>query len=169
MAESGLQSPRLRESELSVRSLLVPLDGMTLIVPNALVSEVAILTEITPISGGAKWLHGTIAWRGLRVPILSFERAIGGTAGNPTRQSRAIVFNTLNNNRELPFLAVLSQRIPRLLLVTGRMLQGAKQATPQAGVLARFELQGGEVLVPDMDRLEHLLCEEGVKVERDLV
>jgi chemosensory pili system protein ChpC len=165
-AEPGLQSQPPRESELAVRSLLIPLDGMALLVPNALVSEVATLSEIKPVSVGIPAMLGSIRWRGLQLPLLSFERVIGNKLGMPVRNSRAIILNTLNGNREMPFIAVLSQRIPRLLLVTGRMLQRTSDAPPQEAVLATLELQGDEVLVPDVDRLEQLLRQRGVKVER---
>jgi chemosensory pili system protein ChpC len=164
--DPGLQSQPPKDSELAVRSLLVPLDGMALLVPNALVSEVATLSEITPASGKAPWLLGSITWRGLQIPLVSFEKVAGGRVGLAGRNSRAIVFNTLNGNRELPFVAVLSQRIPRLLLVTGRMLQSVDAVPAQEGVLSCVELQGEAVVIPDVDRLEQLLREQGMKVER---
>lgn len=163
--ESGLQS-RTREADLTVRSLVIPLNGMSLLVPNALVSEVATLATVMAVPGKARWLLGTMEWRGLRVPVLSFEGVASGAVSAPARNSRAIVFNTLNNNRDLPFLAVLSQRIPRLLLVTARMLQRADGASAGDAVLTRLKLQDEDVLVPDMDRLEQLLQQQGVRVER---
>ena len=149
-----------------MRSLVIPLDGMALVVPNALISEVATLGEMTPATGTEEWLIGSIQWRGLRVPLVSYERVLGNARALPGRNSRAIVFNTLNGNRELPFVAVLSQRIPRLLLVTARMLQRVDEDKPHDAVLARLELQGDEVLVPDVDRLEQMLIRQGARVER---
>jgi chemosensory pili system protein ChpC len=164
--QSGQQSPPVREADIAVRSLLVPLDGMGLLVPNALVSEVATLSQVTPLADSPEWLLGKMPWRGLAIPLVSFEAISGGGLSAPTHNSRAIVFNTLNGNRELPFVAVLSQRIPRLLLVTARMLNRVEDAPPQDGVLTRIEMDGDEVLVPDMDWLEQTLIQQGIKLGR---
>ena len=161
------QTPAVpKDTEIAVRSLVVPLDGMSLLVPNALVSEVATLSEIQPPRQALDWLAGTIEWRGLQVPLISFERFVGASGGTPTRNSRAIVLNTLNGNRELSFIAVLSQRIPRVLLVTSRMLRTIENAKPQDGVLSLVDLQGDEVRIPDVDRIEQLLGQHQVTVER---
>ena len=163
-AESTTSAPK--PTEISVRSLVVPLDGMALLVPNALVSEVATLAEIQPPHRPVTWLAGKIEWRGLQIPLVSFERLLGETGGAPSRNSRAIVLNTLNSNRQLPFIAILSQRIPRLLLVTARMLRSLDDAELQEGVLSRVDLQGDEVSIPDVDRIEQLLGQHQVVVER---
>jgi chemosensory pili system protein ChpC len=109
---------------------------------------------------------GTVVWRGLRIPLVSFERILGAGGGSPRSTSRAVVFNTLNGNRALPFIALLSQRIPRLLLVTGSVLNAIDGAVPGDGVLMRVEMHGDELVVPDMDRMEQLLVQHGIRVER---
>jgi hypothetical protein len=72
----------------------------------------------------------------------------------------------LNGNRDLPFIAVLSQRIPRLMLVTGRMLSRVDDAPAQEGVLTRVEMHGDEVVVPDVDFLERMLVQQGIRAGR---
>jgi hypothetical protein len=46
------------------------------------------------------------------------------------------------------------------------MLRRVDDASQRDGVLINVELQGDEVVVPDMDRLEQILVRHGVKVER---
>jgi chemosensory pili system protein ChpC len=165
-AAPGLESTKPADADLSVRSLLIPLEGMAILVPNALVSEVATLGDVAPDAHGPGWLIGSILWRGLRIPLVSFERITGASGGNPGRNSRAIVFNTLNGNRDLPFIAILSQRIPRLMLVTGRMLGRVDDAPAQEGILTRVEMHGDEVVVPDVDFLERMLVQQGIRAGR---
>jgi chemosensory pili system protein ChpC len=127
---------------------------------------VAALGPVTAVGAGLPWLTGTVEWRGLRVPLISFERLTGGAGGAPTHNSRAIVLNTLNGNRDLPFIAVLSQRIPRLLLVTARMAGPMEDKDPVEGVLSYVDMQGDEAVIPDIDRIEQLLGRNRVRVER---
>jgi chemosensory pili system protein ChpC len=105
-------------------------------------------------------------WRGLGIPLISFERIFGLRGGSAVRNSRAIILNTLNGNRQLPFVAILSQRIPRLLLVTARMLKTVNNAPAQEGILSRVEIQGEHAMIPDIDKMEQLLLRHGVKVDR---
>lgn len=144
----------------AVRSLVIPLHGMALLLPNAMVAEVATLGEIRPAGPGPAWLLGRINWRGLTLPLVAFERLAGGPECDVGRRSRAVVLNTLNGSRELPFVALLSQGIPRLVLATESALRPADEEAALEGVLCRVRVAGSEMLIPDIDRIEALLEEQ---------
>lgn len=158
------QKAPAQTGEAAIRCLLVPLDGAALLIPNALVSEVAPFQAPVP-TAGPSWLLGHIEWRGLAVPLISIESLAGMAGGQPQRMSRAIVCNTLNGNSQMPFIAVLSCAIPRMQLVTAGTLPSSAE-TAQEGLLCRFQ-QGDEVLlIPDLDRIEQWLCDAGIVVKR---
>jgi chemosensory pili system protein ChpC len=148
----------------TVRCLVIPLEGTALLIPNALVSEVAPFQSPVPMNG-PQWLLGQIQWRGLSVPLISIEAMAGMPKGQPERMSRAIVFNTLNGNQHMPFIAVASRGIPRMLGVAPEMLPPGCASAPE-GVLCRFEYNGETMMIPDLDRIERWLLDGGIVVQR---
>lgn len=150
--------------DAAIRCLVVPLDGFSLMMPNALVSEVASFQIPAPMSA-PEWVLGRIQWRGLIVPLVSLERMLGFPGGKPARMSRAIVLNTLNGDARMPFIAILSRGIPRMHSVTVGMLPEATETVAE-GVLCRFELGGEIMMIPDLDRIEQGLLHHGLVVGR---
>jgi len=150
---------------MSVRSLVVPLNGLAMLIPNTAVAEVADYKVPQPVLDSPGWLLGMMLWRGRSIPLLAFEQYLGRSTGVGGVHARAIVCNTLNGNRLLPFVAILAQGIPRLQEIKGEMLELADRdgssATPAAAALVR--LGGQEAVIPDLDVVERMLLQLGIK------
>jgi len=139
-----------------VRSVLLPLKGGQLMLPNAAVSEVVGYRkpeqESRPASG---WFLGTQVWRQQILPLVSFERLLGLPAEAPSRHSRVAVCNTLNGNPKLPYIGVLLHNIPRLVRASEENI--APLEPPRnlgIFVLRQVKILGEEAWIPDLDALE---------------
>ncbi|MCG6887924.1 MAG: chemotaxis protein CheW [Proteobacteria bacterium] len=140
----------------AIHCLLIPMYGGSLLLPNAALAEVITYTDPMPIDDAPDWLLGHLNWREHTIPLISFELASGGEAGTTREGSRIAVLNTLNSNPKVPYVAILVQGIPHLQLVLPDTLTENKAATRQRpSVSAQVVLDGQEVLVPDLDSLEH--------------
>ncbi|MET0331534.1 MAG: chemotaxis protein CheW, partial [Dyella sp.] len=67
-----------------IRCVLVPVGTLRLLLPNASVAEVITMPLPEPVPGAPDWLLGRIAWRGWRMPLLSFGKLAG--AAEPDRE-----------------------------------------------------------------------------------
>lgn len=163
MANSAQNTAQDQEA---VRSLVVPLAGIHLLVPDIAVAEVVAYREPVPIPGAAPWMMGLVEWRGLRIPLLAFE-VLAGTATEPVPGARRLViFNTLRGNEKLPFVAVASQGIPRSVRVSrGSVQQSALAAEP--GIICRLGVGEVSLAIPDLDAIEDALAQGGLAVIRD--
>lgn len=161
-SQPAAAAPEDPYAALSVRSLVVPLNGFSLVIPNTAVAEVADYKVPQPVLDAPGWLLGMMLWRGRSIPLLSFEQFMGRSSGVGGVHARAVVCNTLNGNRMLPFIAVLAQGIPRLQEVKGEMLElDDSGSTPAAA--AQIRLGGQEAVIPDLDVVERLLLQLGIK------
>ena len=61
-----------------MRGVLVPVGKHHLLLPNAAVAEVLGFEEPAPENDAPDWLLGRIDWRGWRIPVISWERALEG-------------------------------------------------------------------------------------------
>lgn len=152
------------ESELAVRCLLMPFQGFNLLIPNTAVAEVIGYEAPRSLEQTPAWLRGFIAWRGRNVPVVSLETLLGLSEGVPSSHSRVIIFNALGAGKTLPFLAMIAQGIPRLHALKEENLHYAPgERKQETGVLVRLLVDGNPVVVPDLEQLEKMLNQIGVR------
>lgn len=167
MSESKTQQSGTAASAtagMAVRSLIIPLSGIALILPNTAVAEVADYRAPQPISASPDWLLGMMQWRGRTIPLLAFEQFAGLAAGVGGVHARTIVCNTLNRNVTLPFIGLLAQGIPRLTEVKADVLEPTEGEEPaQEAIAARVRFGGLEAVIPDLDAIERMLVRLGIK------
>ncbi|WEJ72683.1 chemotaxis protein CheW [Pseudomonas sp. PSE14] len=157
--EGGQPAVATNAAPDSLTGLLVPLAGRNLLLPNVAVAELITYRAPHPVDGLPSWYLGQVAWRDLRLPLLSFEAASGGQA-QVSAGARVLVLNALGGRPNVKFLALLVQGIPRSLKV-GADLQRADVP------LARLELDAvnlgdEQARIPDLIALEQMLADSGL-------
>lgn len=159
----GLFGSRPEEGEqqdIVVRSLLIPVSGTYLLLPNAAVAEVTHYGEVVPIGGAPGWLLGIASWRGRDLPLVSFEVLARLPAAESPKDRRLVVCNTLNGNPELPFIGLAAGGIPRLLQVNGAALERSDSGEqPGERMYVPVSLKGEAAVIPDLDVLENLVTQ----------
>ncbi len=142
----------------NLNCLLIPLDGMMVLLPNSAVAELVPYVSPTPVAGAPDWFLGVAEWRERRIPVVSFEAATGGRVAAATPDSRLLVLNTLQGNPKLPYIAIVTQAIPRLQVLRESSVSASNGAGRGGQSVAAYVDLGGEnVVVPDIDDLEHRL------------
>lgn len=138
-----------------VHCLKIPLHEDNALLPNAAVAEVIAFNEPEPISDAPDWLLGHVQWRDRKVPLISLEAAIGGDIVEKTGP-RIAVLNTLNSNPRVPYIAILMQGIPSLMIVKPDALNWneEKQSNQNQSVSGYITMDGDMAMVPNLDNLE---------------
>ncbi len=154
------------ETSTVVRAQLIPLTDMNLLLPNTCIAEVIGVAEMNPVKSTPEWFLGMMDWRGVRIPVISFETMNGLPAASPTRNSRVAVLNGIRGDEKLPFYGVLAQGIPRLLALDRSAMSSLKKPAHKL-TLASDQVQLGEetAVIPDQKQLETLLVKEVSKIK----
>ena len=92
----------------SLTGLLVPLADRTLLLPNVAVAELIPYRAPQVTQGMPAWFLGQVAWRDLRLPLLSFEAASNGQA-QIGPGARVAVINALGGRSEVKFIALVAE------------------------------------------------------------
>ncbi|NBB93075.1 MAG: hypothetical protein GVY32_07910 [Gammaproteobacteria bacterium] len=145
-------------SETEVRSVMVPLTGIEILVPNATVAEVVGYTDPEPIPDAVDWVLGTILWHGWQVPVISYSRLIEEASEEDMRGARMCILKTLIDTERMPYMAILSQGHPKLTTITEVNLEEIPADSNPIAVAGRVEVDGREAIIPDLDRLGHLVA-----------
>jgi chemosensory pili system protein ChpC len=139
-----------------VRSVLIPLQGAQLLLPNASVAEVVHYVAPEALPDSPDWLLGQMSWREQSVPLVSFERLMGQSMDEQTsRQTRVAICYTLNGNTQRPYIAILAASRPRLVQVLDNNISPETEVRELgAEVLRQVKVDGERALIPDLDELE---------------
>jgi chemosensory pili system protein ChpC len=154
------QSTTTARTVEAIRCLAVPLSQDTLLVPGTLVAEVTIYAAPVAVPNAPAWMLGLMPWRGLSVPLVSADRLLGGRSDGTI--DRVVVFNTLGGSVQLPFLAMPSSGIPRLLRVEPQQAAAAGGSNENDFVLRRVKIGDAEYIIPNFDVLEPMLLGLGL-------
>jgi len=150
---------KLRASE--VRSVLIPLGDRQLLLPNAVVAEVMGYQPPVPVEDVPEWFLGHMVWRGIMIPVVSFEAMLGNPVVTPGHRGRIAIMNCLNHHPRFSHFGLVVQAIPSLVRVTAEnVLPVATQDAGSDGVIRQaVELDMSPALIPDLDNIEQRLNE----------
>ena len=150
----------MKENSQSLSCVMIPVCDRQLLLPNVSIAEVV---DFSSTDGGANtpdWLVGFLDWRGLKLPVISYDAANGGSLTVPgDNRGRIIVLNTIGaSHQQAPFMALITQGIPsqaRLEEDQIRQLEG--DAGPAD--LMQVEVDGETAWIPNLEFLESLALE----------
>lgn len=149
---------RLEKKIQEIASLLVPLRDCLLLLPNVSVAEIVPITQVAPVSDAPDWYLGDCLWREQKVPLLSFELLNDDPKGGTSSRARIAVLNSTGVSDDLPFIAIVTQGLPRLARVS------EEEIRERDGDKKPFELMyvswaGEDAVIPDISRMEQTLLD----------
>lgn len=148
-----------------VYSLLIPLTGDRLIVPRACVAEVVRFGAPKRKEGSQPWLLGAVNWNGRDLPVVSYEGLIGKDVPVPTGRTRIVVFVASTGELKTGFFGITTQGFPQLVRVNRDVLklEATEGWAEGAPALCRVKMINEFPLIPDLEKLEHLLARESIQ------
>jgi chemosensory pili system protein ChpC len=155
------QAPVAGSAPPTLNCLLLPLTDRTLLLPSVALAELINQRPVEPRPGMPDWYLGEIVWRGLRLPLLSFETASSGTLpAAPASGARVAVINAIGGRPHLKFFALLVQGIPRPCKLDAAL---AAAGAPLAALELGSAVAGGEAArIPDLVGLEQRMADTGL-------
>lgn len=140
--------------------VLIPVLGGNLLLPNVSIAEVVDYAEADAPAGAPSWLLGQLSWRGISLPLISYDAANGGAPVLPqTHRGRIAVLNTADEQHgKLPFLAIVTQGIPRQTKVEEAVLTPG-DGSPGPADLSIVAFAGELARIPNLEYLKQLVAE----------
>ncbi|OZG75155.1 chemotaxis protein CheW [Hahella sp. CCB-MM4] len=141
-----------------ISCLLIPVKDRQLLLPNASVAEIVDFQQPEKTTGSPEWFLGYIRWRGIRLPVISYDAANDqGAAPAPSQQARIAVTNTIGEHHgNLPFIAFVTEGLPRLMKVTKEEITERDEVALSFADQAAVRISGEEAFIPKLEKLEEL-------------
>lgn len=138
---------------------LIPIHQTNLLVPNVSIAEITPWRRLRPKPDTPSWHLGSLAWRGMQVPVISYE--ILNDAPElvlPPNEPNAclLIMNRSRPSEDLKFYGLAAQALPRLLRIADDDLvqQGAAEHSAEA---YRVRLGTESAIVPKLGTIEELV------------
>ena len=143
---------------LEVHCMLVPTNQETLLLPTSTMAEVIDYSTPEPMAEAPPWLLGQVEWENRQVPVFSFSALINGTdAGEVPSKSKIMILKSLSNSARVPYLGLLFGGLPRPVSIKEDKLVETGDEKKSLGVYSRVTVEDSEAIIPDLDRLTHLV------------
>lgn len=149
-------------SETSLKTYLVPLQRDKMILPASVIAEIIPYEPLQRIEDTAEWFLGILGWRGLRIPVISFESLTSRRSSFSlvsVASASLMIIRTLRTRDDIPFYAMVSQAIPELLEISEGTLEEDSKEDLGETELARVKIGETQISIPDMEYIEASLNE----------
>jgi len=154
------------EKSSVIRAQLIPLVNMSMILPNSCIAEIISPGELNPVKKTPRWFLGMMDWRGVRIPVISFEAANDIASSTPMHNVRIAVLNGISGEDNLPFYGVVSQGIPKLMSLEKSAISAIKMPELKLPLASeQTQLADGAAVIPDQNKIEKLLAAEIRKIK----
>lgn len=143
-----------------IKCILLTLRTENVVVPNAAVAEIVSLREIKKINKAPQWLLGRIHWRGVDIPLVSFEAASEG-AGAAMTANQAAVIHLISNDGKVsayPYVGLSISGVPHISLFSKEQIATDTQVKkPHPMVAQRIRINGAAASILDIDAIASMI------------
>jgi chemosensory pili system protein ChpC len=138
--------------------MVIPTHRETLLLPTSVMEEVLEYQEPAPMESAPPWLLGQVDWQNRQVPVFSFNALINGTEVDEVPpSSKIMILKSLTESGRVPYLGILLGDLPRPVQIKEADLHETGDEKKSLGVFSRVSFEDQEAIIPDLDRLTHLV------------
>lgn len=138
--------------------MVAPTEGNRLLLPTSVISEVIDFRPPLAMEFAPPWLLGHVEWENRQVPVFSFTGLIDGVdPGPPPPRSKIMIVKSLAETGRVPYLGILLTGLPRPVTVKPDDIEQTGDERKALGVFSRVVFEDDEAIVPELDRLTHLV------------
>ncbi len=145
-----------------IHSQMLAIENGLLILPNTAIAEIVHYSEPTPVDNLPQWLLGTMEWRGIRIPLLSLEHAMGNDLPVLAANNHIAIINCLNSDKSLNFYGIITIGLPRLVNINENKLSPSTKEANNPLILSNVVVNKSETMIPNLDAIESLVKETGL-------
>ncbi|AOY89591.1 chemotaxis protein CheW [Marinobacter salinus] len=147
----------MNDNSQTLSCVMIPMSGRQLLLPNVTIAEVVDYASTDAGRNAPDWLVGYLDWRGLNLPVISYDSANGGTMIVPgDNRGRIVVLNTVGeHHQEVPFVALITQGIPSQARLTEDQIRKLDGEAGPADLM-QVEVDGEQAWIPNLEYIESL-------------
>ena len=138
----------------TIEAKLLALQDRTLLVPSVAITDTVPMAGLIVESHPENpWVLGRIHWRGLRLPVISFELMAGSTLQKHSEHARIAIFQRCSEESSVSFWGMLIQSDASDVAVAENDLEGNEEAAEEIELIAAT-VNGTIARIPDFSQID---------------
>lgn len=149
----------MEESLNIIASLYLPVTGNNLVLPNVSVAEIVDYQAPEVVSDKPEWFLGNINWRGVTLPVISYDKLNEVAPPETADNNRLAVINTIGTDHsKLPFFGIITQGIPSQIKVDKDSIKEIEEDDSKGPAdLLKVKVQGDLATIPNLEYIEKMI------------
>ena len=151
-------TPVSSEGTTEIPSLLVPMSGCKLVLPTVSVAEMVVYqapqVSLDSSSETPQWFLGNFLWRGVQVPMVSYEVLNNDNLPSIKDDSQLIILNRTGVDSKLNFICMPTQGIPRLSRVAANEISENTRLSAKLYDQMQVFVAGEQAAIPNIEKIE---------------
>lgn len=142
-----------------IKCVLLTLRTENVVVPNAALAEIVSLRDVNKISNAPQWVLGKMHWRGVDIPLVSFEAAAEG-AGAAMSANQAAVIHLISNDGKAayPYVGISISGVPHISDFSKEQIATDTQERKAHPMVAqRIRINGAAASILDISSIAAML------------
>jgi len=140
-----------------IKCVILTLKKQNVLVPNALVAEIISVKDIETSGDRPGWYVGDMKWRGVEIPLLSFEASGGEKISSVNLNTQAVVLIAVGKNGDVgesPYLGLVMSGVPHVSDFSRDQIKSDDDgAEPHPMVAQKVRINGARVSILDVDAM----------------
>jgi chemosensory pili system protein ChpC len=133
-----------------IATLLIPVSGKHLVLPNVNVAEIIPYTPPIAEDDVPTWYLGCFIWRNTRVPLISFEAINDEPFAARGSNRRIAILNNVIGDPNVPFCGIVTEGLPRLMRLLPEEIAEDPDSAPGPAEIARVLVNGERASIPNV-------------------
>lgn len=137
-----------------IATLLVPVGGKQLVLPNVTVAEIIPFVEPTPEDDMPTWYLGSFSWRNTLVPLVAFEAINDEPFARRSHNRRIAILNNVIGDPTLPFCGIVTEGLPRLMRLLPDEIANDEETIIGPAEIGRVLVNGERASIPNVGYIQ---------------
>ena len=150
-----------------IKSIILTLKNELVMVPNAAVAEIISVNDVKEIDGSPRWVLGKARWRGVELPVVSFEAAGGDSAQDVNINTQVAVMYTVSGDADIDkahsYIGLAIHGVPHVNTFSRGQIRSDEHASVGHPMLAqKVRINGAAAGILDIYAIEKMLQQAAI-------
>ena len=155
----------MEQNKELIKSIILTLKNELVVVPNAAVAEIISVQGVKEVDGTPAWMLGKARWRGVEVPVVSYEAAGGDDAQAVSINTQVAVMYAANENKDkpYPYIGLAMHGVPHVSTFSREQIKTDERASNDHPMVAqKVRVNGAAAGILDLYAIEEMLQQAAV-------
>lgn len=155
------------QNKQNIKSIILTLKNELVVVPNAAVAEIISVQDVREIEDSPQWMLGKARWRGVELPVVSYEAAGGDNAQAVNINTQVAVMysvsDEIDNDKKYPYIGLAMHGVPHVSTFSRDQIKTDEHAVVDHPMVAqKVRINGAAAGILDIYAIEEMLQQAAI-------